>query len=177
MYPRLIWEESGRAISLCLPLSCSLSCSLSSPTISSLLSFLHSFTLFSPAAVFLPSLTFWHFLPQLLFACLSPLFSLCPLTFLLWVFPPPLFFLASVASSSVFSCPFHSHPFSPSFGPFSLILSPCTSPLPQLSCCCLFFLPQVSDAHAISLPLCFRRPHPAPHSRLLLMIKAKTSHQ
>lgn len=87
------------------------------------------------------------------------------------------FFLAGIASSSFFSCPFHSHLFSPSFGPPSLILSPCTSPLPQLSRCCLFLLPQVSDAHAISLPLCFKRPHPTPHSRLLLMIKAKTSHQ
>lgn len=124
MYPRLIWEESGRAISLCLPLSCSLSCSLSSPTISSLLSFLHSFTLFSPAAAFLPPLTFWHFLLQVLFACLSPLFSLCPLTFLLWVFPPPLFFLSWHCFLFLFqlSLPFSSL--------FSLIWTPFSDPLP-----------------------------------------------
>lgn len=59
----------------------------------------------------------------------------------------------------------------------SLIRTPFSDSFPQLSLCCLFLLPQVLDVRTISLPLCFRRPHHAPHSRLLLMIKAKTSHQ
>lgn len=125
-----------------------------------------------PLTAFSPPLTFWCFLPQLLFVCLPPLFSSCPLTFLLCLFTPPFF-------SWPVLLPFQlSFPFSMFFPliwtPFS---PPSTSPLPQLSSCCLFLLPQVSDTQAISFPLCFSHPHPAPHSRLLLMIKAKTSHQ
>lgn len=100
--------------------------------------------------------------------CLFPLFFLCPLTLL---FSPPFFFLGQYCF--LFNFPFSSI-FPLIWTPFS---PPTTSPLPQLSSCVLFLLPQVSDARTISLPLCFSHPHPAPHSRLLLMIKAKTSHQ
>lgn len=122
MYPRLIWEESGRAISLCLPLSYSLSCSLSSPTISSLLSFLHSPS--SPPQLPSPPPHFLAFSSPTPVCLPFPFVLLMSFNLLPPVFPPSLIFLASIASFSFFqlSLPFLSL--------FSLIWTPFSDPLP-----------------------------------------------
>lgn len=139
----------------------------------------YNLSIHSPSSTHTPS----RFLPPSHFLAFSSPTPVClPFPFVLLVsfnLPPPAlssfsFFFWLALLPFLFSAfpslliPFLSH------SDLFLRFSP-PAPFPQLSPCCLFLLPQVSDVHTISL--CFRRPHPAPHSRLLLMIKAKTSHQ